>query len=63
MQEHTSKQQAAEPRKVLDRDTLEALEEGIRSEETGQTYTWEEAKKFARERRQAWTKVPESLSA
>jgi len=49
-----------ERRKSLDAETLAALDAGILSEETGRTYTWEEAKKFARERRKA---LPSQIDA
>ena len=50
-----------ELREALDAETLAALDAGILSEETGRTYTWEEAKKFARERRKAWMTIPNDL--
>jgi hypothetical protein len=52
-----------EEREALDPETLAALEEGIRSEQTGRSYTWEEVKEFARERRKEWTIVPKKRSA
>jgi hypothetical protein len=62
MQKQLHPSEPTEPREVLDADTLRALEEGIRSENTGREYTWEEAKKFARERRKAWMTIPNSLN-
>ena len=52
-----------ELKETLNTELLSALEDGIQSEQTGGEYTWEEAKQFARERRTAWTNVPDSLSA
>ncbi|BDI29674.1 hypothetical protein CCAX7_17250 [Capsulimonas corticalis] len=54
---------AEQPNEILTPELLVALEEGVQSERTGREYTWEEAKQFARERRKAWTIVPDSLSA
>ena len=61
MQEQAPTDQIAEPTDLLDMETLGALEEGIRSEESERTYTWEEVKKFARERRKAWMTIPANL--
>jgi len=50
----------SDEREVLDPETLAALEEGIRSEQTGRSYTWEEAKGFARGRRKERMIVPKN---
>ena len=63
MRSHLPRPDETDEREVLDPETLAALEEGIRSEQTGRSYTWEEAKRFARERRKEWTTVPKKRSA
>ena len=51
---------AEEPKEILTPELLTALEDCIQSEQSGREYTWEEAKKFARERREARTIVPDT---
>ncbi len=48
---------------ILTPDELAALEVGIRSEATEEIHTLEESIEFARKRRKAWMKTPESRSA
>jgi hypothetical protein len=48
---------------TLEPEELAALDEGILSETASTVYSLEESIEFARKRRKAWMRAPESLSA
>lgn len=43
---------------IVDRDTLNAIDEGVLAAQNGRRWTMEEAFEFARERRKEWAKKP-----
>jgi predicted transcriptional regulator len=47
---------------ILDDATVQAINEGLKSEESGRFITMAEAVKFARERREAWQTIPELIA-
>jgi len=47
---------------ILDDATVQAINEGLKSEETGRYLTMDEAVKFAKERREAWQTIPQLIA-
>ncbi len=47
---------------ILDAATVEAIEEGLRSEKQGDFMTMDQAVQFAKQRRETWQSIPEATA-
>ena len=47
---------------VLDDATVQAINEGLTSEESGRFLTMDQAVKFAKERRESWQTIPQMIA-